>query len=63
MTIDLVRTPEFEREMIAAQRALASRDLETITDLIIRRAAREAAERIRSLRKDYNSSFVEEVQE
>jgi len=41
-------SPEFEVELKTVREALASGDIETVTDLMIRRSARERADRIRS---------------
>lgn len=43
----LKRAPEFEAELRRAQKALASGDLDTVTDLMIEVAARSKAQRIR----------------
>ena len=43
----LKRAPEFEAELRGAQKALASGDLDTVTDLMIEIAARSKAQRIR----------------
>ena len=43
----LKRAPEFESELREAQEALASGDLDAVTDLVMQVAARSKAERIR----------------
>lgn len=43
----LKRAPEFETELRASQQALASGDLDEVTDLVMRVAARSKAQRIR----------------
>lgn len=43
----LKQAPDFEADLRASQKALASGDLKTVTDLIISAAARSKAQRIR----------------
>ncbi len=45
-------TPQFEAELRNAQEALASGDIERITDLVIEQAARSKAHSIRESRSD-----------